>query len=642
MYQALVDIRAGISGVAAGFARQFSVGGVGDFSSVKQGLSTPGPGDSLKKVTDALFFDSLGGDILAGFANGITDSISKSVYRERRKIIDTGIGVAGQTLADILTTGTINAFAYAEVQTKKKVLGVTTSNKVKTQKQALDDILLGQFAEVFTSAADVLDSAAGTFGLEFDNYLSQLVIAPGRLSLKGLEGDALVQEIEAFFSSTLDNWAGVLVGGTDVLGKFQKVGEGAFETVVRLASELNTFNYYADALNLSFDLVAFAAVDAQQNLAQLAGGMDRLTTSLSGYYSNFFSESERAAHMTTRLTAELAELGIDVLPASREAFRHLVEGIDLSTAAGQEQFAGLIALQGVFAELVPAVDSASKSLKELQESAAETALAGLDRAVAAQRTVLDKQIGIIEDSLSTSREVFSALESSLNSMVVSSAKTQAATRRQAQAELSGMLAQARSGRLPDIRDLNSALSVIAQPSENLYATFSDYILDFDRTAADIKALQDVTGEQVSTEEHALSELQKQTTFLDDVSKWAKQQVDELKGVNTNVQSVADALLGLSGALGVSYPSSEQQTVLAQMAVSAEQSRAENRQTSTALVDLATVQQRQAQDFQTFVQGTQLSISENTRYILRLLEKFDELGIPLREETITELAEAVAP
>ena len=50
--------------------------------------------------------------------------------------------------------------------------------------------------------------ASKTFGSNFD--ASKLVIDTSKLSLKGLEGDALTKEIESFFSSTLDSWASVI------------------------------------------------------------------------------------------------------------------------------------------------------------------------------------------------------------------------------------------------------------------------------------------------------------------------------------------------------------------------------------------------------------------------------------------------
>ncbi len=413
MLQALLDIRSGIAGVASGFARQFGISGVG--GSAGAGKSdTFGFNKSAINLGDTLadyFFDPAGilgdnaiGEFVKGFMGGITSKISKNLYSKKTKVIDEGIQIGiGQTLADILAGGALEAFAYADVQTKKKVLGVTTSNKVKTQTEALDEVLLAQFTSVFASAGDALSAASEVFGLDFQNYVNSLIIDPKKLSLKDLEGEALTKEIEAFFSSTLDNWAGVLTGGSDVLLKFQQVGEGAFETVIRLASELNTFNSYADALNLNFSLTGFAAVEASQNIAKFAGGFEQLNSSMSGYYQNFFTEEERAAKQMQMLSSELQSLGIDTVPASREAFRALIEGIDLTTEAGQKQFAAMINLQGVFAELVPVTKEAQEAIDDTADS--------MQKLKDAAKSAFD----VLEKSINTERERIAAIVSGASS-----------------------------------------------------------------------------------------------------------------------------------------------------------------------------------------------------------------------------------
>lgn len=401
MYMALLAIESGINGVAAGFARQFEVsGGAGDWSNIRTGsvagVTRLGETSFFKEIErGAAKLDIIGGEFITAFAGGLMDGINKAVFNKSKRIIDSGIQFIGQSLADILEEGTVGAFAYADIRTKKRVLGVTVSNKVNTETEDLNDILLGQFADVFEGAGSALEQAAEAFGLDFDNYINRLVVDPQKLSLKDLEGDALTKEIEAFFSATLDGWAATVVeglnkatsgsdakkwadaltgGGEGVLERFQQVGEGAFETVIRLANQLNTFNSYADRLNLNFAAVGFAAIEASQNIAEFAGGFDQLSSSLSGYYQNFFTEEERASKQMELLSAELSELGINSVPVSREAFRSIIEALvtetGLLTEESQKQFAALVNLQGIFAELVPATEAlveVSRTAKEIAD-----------------------------------------------------------------------------------------------------------------------------------------------------------------------------------------------------------------------------------------------------------------------------------
>lgn len=661
MYTALVSIEKGINGVAAGFARQFglSTGATGTFGKVNEGTVAGAEWANFKSTTDAIqkyiFF---GGDAVTNFVDdfvtGLVSKVNKEIYKKKTKIIDSGIQFMGQSLASILEAGTVQAFAYADVKTTKKFLGVTTSNKVKTLQEEMDAVLLGQFADVFGGAGDALREAATVFGLDFEKYINKLVVDPQKLSLDKLEGDALTKEIEAFFSSTLDNWAETLMGGAragidlffggkgskgqssmaGVLQEFQRVGEGAFETVIRLASELNTFTQYAKLLQLDFPLMGGAAVRAQQNIADLAGGMDQLTSSLSGYYQNFFSESERNTATMERLAAEFRSLGYNTVPATRAEFRSLVEGLDLTTAAGQKNFAALMGLQGAFADLVPVIDNMAKSAEELRMQAAEAAVAALGRAVDAERESLTKQIDGLNDSLSNSRSIFNGLENALQGLAVTSAESARATRRQAQAQLSSMLGAARGGALPDLAALNNALSVLTQPNVNQFSTFQEYALDMARTAAEVKSLQDIAGTQVTNEERQLAELERQSAFLDEVSKWGQQQLDQLKGIDTSVVSVTTAINNLAAIVGTGFPQGAlAYNIAANSAAPAP---------VAAIPDPAEVAARaKAEENAEHLRAMQYSLLEVTNKVFRVLDDFQANGTPIAPESATAIGQAVA-
>jgi len=399
MYQALIEIRDGIAASAAGLARQ-GAGGSGDFAErIKTGSSGGGSlatgaafaasaalsGTALYAIpvvgqflaAGAIIGKILGGQF-GGFVDSIIGGIGKAIYNKKTSISDSGIKIIGTTLADIIETGTLQAFSFADVKTKKSFIGITTSTKVKEQTDALDEIFKAQFASVFVSAGTALQEASKAFGLEFDP--AKFLVDATKLSLKGLEGDALTKEIESFFSSTLDAWASFLVGGTDTLLQFQKVGEGAFETVIRLASETNTFAQYASLLSLNFNAVGLSAIGITQNIAELSGGFDSLSNSLGAYYQNFFTDSERTAAGLSQIGDKLKTIGVDAVPTSREAFRALIEAIDLTTTAGQEQFSTLISLSGAFAQLVPATKEATDATNAAADAAKKLADIASERA----------------------------------------------------------------------------------------------------------------------------------------------------------------------------------------------------------------------------------------------------------------------
>jgi len=356
MYQALLDIKTGISGSAAGFARQ-GLGG-----NAEMGINT---GTSFNKNllglgSSASVVGGIFGGEVGGFLDSIIASVSKAIYNKKTSIIDSGIQILGGTLADAIESGTIGAMNYAEVKTTKKFLGLTTSSKVKTETSDLNEEFKRQFADVFGSAGDALQEASKAFGANFD--ASKLMIDATKLSLKGLEGDALTKEIESFFSSTLDKWADSLVEG---LTQFQEVGEGAFETMIRLASQTNIFTSYAEKLLPKFNLVGMAAITATQAVAELSGGFDRLNTNMSSYYQNFFSETEKSQRGLAQISDALASVGL-TMPKTRDEFRAMVESLDLTSEAQQKQYAALLDVNQAFAQFVPAADAVSSATEQLK------------------------------------------------------------------------------------------------------------------------------------------------------------------------------------------------------------------------------------------------------------------------------------
>jgi hypothetical protein len=543
MLNQLVAIREGITGVASGFARQFDLaGGVGEFNNINTGISSLERDSGFNGVAKG-FDDWLGDEYFEQFFGGLMDSINKNLYSKSKKITDTGIKFLGQTLADVLETGMVDALAYAEVRTTKKVLGIKTSVKNKTKTEELDDILLSQLGDVFSGAGEVLGRAADIFGLDFNDFIDDLTIPLQSLSLKGLTGEELTKEIEAFFSSTLDNWAGVLVDGSGVLERFQKVGEGSFETVIRLASELAQFQDVADKLNLNFKEVGFNAVVASQELADFAGGFDNLNNSLASYADKFFSDSEKFQTLQTSLGDAYAKLNV-TLPKSRKQFRDLVEGIDLSTEAGRKQFASVIALTNATDSYITALEKEMATKGEATDEAL-TKEALKDRAADAFDVfskAIQKDIDKAQIALDASKQLADSLSGALKSMRLESRQNELMQRRMAQAQLTTANAIAKAGGpLPKAGDLDAALSVLTQPSQDLFATFEEYARDFYTTAKTIGELGNSANAKMSVDEKNLAALESALEFY-------QLELDKLDGIDTSVLSVKESVDKLVTAL----------------------------------------------------------------------------------------------
>lgn len=382
MYQALLAIQDGIAGTASGFAKQLGINGTG-VSGIQTGSYTPnalkvaawGVGgtavNGMAYLTNKLFGEnnvmSKAINLISGFMNGVAGKVASAIYSSKTSIVDSGIQFDGGKMSDIMNGGTMKSQNYAEVQNVKKVLGINIGQSVKTQTSDLDPVVQAQLSGVFVAAGNALKIAAKAFGKDGDEFVNSLKIDPQKLSLQGLSGDAMSKQIEAFFSTNLDKWSQSMLGGTDALKQFQQIGEGAFQTVVRLAAQITSFQDETSKLNLNFTQTGLEAIKTSQALADMAGGFDALQKSMDDYYNNFYGDDEKTANSVIKLQNAFSELGVTTLPRTRDEFRKLVEAQNLSTSAGQEMFTGLMNLQSAFAGVVPATLRLALSLGELNQ-----------------------------------------------------------------------------------------------------------------------------------------------------------------------------------------------------------------------------------------------------------------------------------
>lgn len=653
MLRTLLDIRTGIEKVAAGFSKTLS--GSGDYENlgITETNGTSSAAKNLVKGVAAvatagfslLITEVIGGQ-LGAFVDNIIGGIAKGLYNKKRTVIDSGIAITADTLTNIIEGGVLQAQSYADVKTKKKVIGVTTSTKVNRTTEDLDSVFEQQFSDVFRNAGKALKQASTAFGINFDDYVNSLTIKAQDLSLKGLEGDELVKEIESFFGNTLDNWAEVLLGGTNVLEDFQAIGESAFETMLRLATETQTFGQYAKVLELNFKAIGTNAVYATQAIAEAAGGFDVLSSSLATYYDKFFDESEKLAANQAQLTEAFKELGL-ALPTSREGFREIISGLNLANEADQKRFATLIQLSGASDQYFTALEKETeakkaaakqaeddaKAAKEALKNAAGAAFDALTNAVSKQKDAVQKQIDSANDALNSTRAVADSLNSALKSMTLQSSKNELALRRQAQAQVIAANAIAKAGGpLPKAGQLDDALNILAQPSQDLYASFEDYARDFYTTANNIKELAAATGKQQTIEEQNLEILNSQLTALDDLVAYYQTQIDKLNDVDNSVLSVRNAVLALTDALlDADITPTEQRLPEANYDYETKQYSQNQTMTANTPITSFVTQTELLDKVDTLTEelrASQFAIAKNTLNTAKILQRWDADGMPL--------------
>jgi tape measure domain-containing protein len=272
----------------------------------------------------------------------------------------------GRKLKDTSIVGTFGGDAGFSGSTEQFFKGgLFRSNKTTTQ--ALGADLTDPLAAGAKAVRDQVEAYAAALALPtqaVESFTESI-----RFSVKGLSADqinAKLQEALAGFGSSL---AGTLSGD---IGPFAKAGEKAGDTLARLATSLGNVNPLLSQLGLDLLGVGAAGGDAASKLVDLFGGFDKLGSSAGQFYQQFYSEQERADQARKALAQTLADVGLAV-PATRDAFRDLVEAQDLTTEGGRSAFAALLEVSGAFAELTPASGKLAETLKDAAAIAQERA-----------------------------------------------------------------------------------------------------------------------------------------------------------------------------------------------------------------------------------------------------------------------------
>jgi hypothetical protein len=317
-------------------------------------------------------------DILDKLTGGILSGLVQSIFgKTKTELVDSGVQFLSQSFADIIESGAVEANIFAVIKsTTKKAFGLIRNSEVQTQLDPVSQEFSEALGQIFVTMADTLVSAGDVLGITFKTFsngvskdlmesLEFLNLEAGGISLEGLSGEEIEEELSAFFSSMGDSMAEFLF---PQLMQYQQINEGMFETVLRVTKETAIFN---DVLRvLSVSMTNFSSIGFGQAVIEASGGLDNFTESFNTFYDEFFTEQEKAENTLRSLTEVFATLGLE-LPDTMEEFRDLVEETAAMGAAGADTLAILLEVSGAFAEMSEVLSDVEASSREAARSFAD-------------------------------------------------------------------------------------------------------------------------------------------------------------------------------------------------------------------------------------------------------------------------------
>lgn len=374
------DLNKNITGLVTSIVR---TGGVSEF----EGVAGTSGGTSLTQDVAVKYGISLGtavvsdiaasitknipiiGNIysgLTGFIDDITSSISSALFGGSKKtsILSSGLQITPGTIG----SGEVSTQAYADIKVKKEG-GLFGSDKTyfKTLTDEVDQSVQDMITIVFKNMGETMVDIAKGLGTENLEEVFNYVFDIGKIDLKGLDTEGLNKALQEAFSTTADKAVTDLFG--ELIGRYQKIGEGILETAVRLVGEKAVIMDVLELTNQGFEGsdIPAKALEVTQALVDMAGGLDSLTDAATTYYDKFFTEAEKQVRLQNQLTESLGSVGLE-LPKTRDSYRAIVESLDLTTEAGQKTYVSLLGLSEGADKYYTSLENGNKVLAENQKN----------------------------------------------------------------------------------------------------------------------------------------------------------------------------------------------------------------------------------------------------------------------------------
>ena len=481
------------------------------------------------KISGDYRVEGIGG--LLRYLGPVGGLLNRAFGRESEKLTDAGYkgSVNGQS-----STGT----SFANFESKG---GWFRSDGHRNETSAIDPTFAGAVGQGFVGIQQATMQSARLLGLGTAGVANTSQDYTFNKSTGGTEQERakIDQENTAkLFVMFSDNLAKVLIPTIDA---FKHSGESASQTLQRLSADFGATNVIAEMLGKTvertFGALSVESVKARENIISLTGGLSALSAKLGSYYNNFYSQEERNANVMKDVGKALAEVGVRV-PATRAAFRALVEAQNLTTEAGQKTYAALMNVADAFASVIPAATEAAIATTKLTQAQLDAnvtaAKSALQTSYQAESSALNNTIAAMQSfAESTNAFRLSLLTGTLSPLTPQQKYEQSAS--QYNATSSGAL----RGDPQAQKDLQNAAQTFLQASRVTNASGSQYTADFARVQADLAIAAAAAKSQVTDAQMQLLALNRQ--------------VDGLITVNQSVLSVRDAVMAVNAAVEAAKP-----------------------------------------------------------------------------------------
>jgi tape measure domain-containing protein len=299
----------------------------------------------------------------------------------KQYIAGSGFNVSGGTLSD--KTNNAGASTYVDVETASKNFFGSASYSHNITTTALDEASSKSISLIYKSFSDTMIAVNKGLGTDLGDSIAGYAVKAINISTAGLTGEEVVKKLNDTFSALGDTMANDVFG--EVLDQYQKLGEGMLETAVRVITEkavvLQDLGDVGIAVNGDI-------LSVSQSLVELSGSLDNFQDSIASYYDKFFTDAEKQARSQDKFMGLFTDLNM-TMPTTVEAFRSIVDSLDLTTLSGQETFTMLMASSSAFYDFATAVEESTKTVTDSILSTVTTFISAFDDLKKSTQSLID-------------------------------------------------------------------------------------------------------------------------------------------------------------------------------------------------------------------------------------------------------------
>jgi phage-related minor tail protein len=491
----------GAVGSVAGSAS--ALGGFGA-SAAASAASIYGAGGSLATLTSAVSVGvemAMAGEFAAGFGMvagalgpiGLGVAALASLFKKGEYVQSTGSSVQyfDKTGAATSTGALSNNFNTPEADAYTKGIRDAYNNAAK---QLGATNAGGLFASAFNN------SDGGKFGVQVGVGTANYSTGELKASPEALTLEASRAVFAALQGSELPKYlAGVFDGLTASTATQDQINKA-----LEYANTIKAINDQFTVLPAQFANLRDMSLKALESLATFSGGLANLGTNLGTYYEQYFNAEEKRANTIRNITNTLNAVGAsfteaDVAGATKETFRQIVEGQDLTTEAGQKNYATLLSVAGAFAGLTGAATAAAAAV-DTAAAAINEAWSNEGRRIDAARAVIDslraeatqRYIAAQERVVAAQQGVAQALQQTIGSFesflaTLDNAAKPTERLAGARANFNDLTARAQGGDLAAVNQLPAAAKSFLDLSKGYSASIVDYRRDEAKVRIVLKA-----------------------------------------------------------------------------------------------------------------------------------------------------------